>query len=156
MSLFLPTIIFRHRKENLKKCSLRGLEERKDLIFYSYPLSAAYPDLSQYLLLALDGPQLSAKDQDKGLLILDATWKKTEKMMSTILGYSQLEQRSIPTGFKTAYPRRQEDCPDPVRGLASIEALFIAYTILERDRDGLLDHYYFAADFLKKNNIVKT
>ena len=32
-----PTIIFRHRKENLKKCSLRFIEKRADCIFYSYP-----------------------------------------------------------------------------------------------------------------------
>jgi len=74
--------------------------------------------------------------------------------------YRQLETphlfttRSLPIDLKTAYPRRQEDCQDPERGLASVEALFAAYTILGRDTTGLLDFYYWKEDFLLKNPLL--
>jgi len=66
MELFLPTVILRHRRENLKKCSLRGLEERADMRFYTYPTSTL-PDLSSYVLLGMDAPTLSKDDAGKGM-----------------------------------------------------------------------------------------
>ncbi len=151
MQSFLPTVILRHRRENLKKCSLRGLESRPDFLFFTYP-NAALPDLSGYILLTLDAPPLVAEDAQKGIFLLDATWRHAESMSrfaSTIPG---LIPRSIPADFRTAYPRRQEDCPDPERGLASIEALYISYHILKRDGSGLLDNYYWKDEFLMKNS----
>ena len=52
MAPFLPTIILRHRKENLKKCSLRGLETHKDLKFYTYPQHMP-ENLTGYVMLHL-------------------------------------------------------------------------------------------------------
>jgi pre-rRNA-processing protein TSR3 len=146
------TLIQRHRKENLKKCSLRGLESREDIQFYTYPKDKL-PNLSSYIVLALDAPPLSKNDSDHGLLLIDGTWKYAEVM------YNQLEKphlfitRSLPKDLKTAYPRRQDDCIDPERGLASIEALFAAYSILERDTTGLLDFYHWKEEFLQKNSL---
>jgi pre-rRNA-processing protein TSR3 len=65
---------------------------------------------------------------------------------------AEIERRSLPPGLITAYPRKQQDCPDPARGLASVEALFAAYTLMGRDTSGLLDNYYWKEDFLKKNS----
>jgi pre-rRNA-processing protein TSR3 len=138
----------RHRKENLKKCSLRHLQTRADLRFLTYPLERL-PDLTGYVVLTLDGRELDACDKSCGLLLLDGTWRYAAQM-SRVLPPSFCA-RSLPSQFKTAYPRRQEDCPDPSRGLASIEALFIAYTILGRDTTGLLDQYYWKEAFLQKN-----
>src|ERR1700722_16657725 len=113
---FPPTIIFRHRRENLKKCSLRGLEGREDLLFFTYP-SNQLPPVSNYILLTMDGPPLSEKDGSSGLLLLDGTWRYAERMQRQLS--SPLIERSIPQGFQTAYPRRQDDCKDPTKGLAS-------------------------------------
>jgi pre-rRNA-processing protein TSR3 len=52
MSRFLPTIILRHKKENLKKCSLRGLEPREDLRFFTYPHKMDF-SLDGYVMLHL-------------------------------------------------------------------------------------------------------
>ncbi|NGX38731.1 MAG: hypothetical protein KR126chlam1_00041 [Chlamydiae bacterium] len=145
MDQFLPTIILRHRKENLKKCSLRGLEKRSDIRFYSYPLAEEQPDLSAYVVLSMDGPPLTANDRDKGIFLIDGTWRYAEKMGRSIHGPNLV--RSLPS-VRTAYPRKQEDCPDPTRGLASVEALYLAYMILGRNTDGLLDHYYWKEEFL--------
>lgn len=153
MCPFPPTTILRHRKENLKKCSLRGLEARADFRFYTYPL-AELPDLSNYILLAMDAPPLTKEDQDCGIFLLDGTWRYASKMLAVHFSKGSNKMRSIPSGFQTAYPRTQEDCPDPSQGLASIEALYIAYTVLGRNREGLLDHYYWKELFLKKNNLT--
>jgi pre-rRNA-processing protein TSR3 len=59
--------------------------------------------------------------------------------------------RSLPDMFVTAYPRRQCDCPDQLRGLASVEALYVAYFITGRNTDGLLDNYHWKELFLEKN-----
>lgn len=150
MQSFPPTYVLRHRRENLKKCSLRGLESRSDFRFYTYP-SAVLPDLSNFVMLALDGPPLSPADSDKGLFILDATWRYAEKMMRFVDPQAVMERRSIPRNFKTAYPRRQDDCPFPEYGLASIEAIYIAYLQMGRDATGLLDNYYWKNEFLRIN-----
>lgn len=149
-----PTIIWRHRKENLKKCSLRGLESRKDFQFYSYP-NQALPNLSSYIMLSLDAPPLELNDGMYGLLILDATWRYAEDMAKRIEP-TQTIKRSIPSHYRTAYPRKQTECIDPERGLASIEAIYIAYHIFGRDTTGLLDNYYWKDAFLQLNNFHKS
>jgi pre-rRNA-processing protein TSR3 len=154
MQLLLPTIIIRHQRENLKKCSLRGLEQKAGFQFFSYPKSQL-PGLKEHLMLALDAPLLTKADGSKGLLILDGTWRYSKKMEHFVQSQSldqTLECRSLPSHFRTAYPRRQEDCNDPERGLASIEAIYIAYWILGRDVTGLLDNYHWKDLFLQKNN----
>lgn len=150
MQSFLPTIILRHRRENLKKCSLRGLESRTDFTFFTYPKSSV-PDLSGYIILAIDAPPLTRADAGYGLFILDGTWRYAEKMLRSVETSAKLEQRSIPKEVKTAYPRRQDDCPEPESGLASIEAIYVAYRILGRDTTGLLENYYWKKEFLDKN-----
>lgn len=150
MFYFPPTLILRHRRENLKKCSLRGLENRDDCLFLTYP-TAELPNLSNYCILSMEGPPLSSADRERGIFIIDGTWRHAKTMEKTLP--PQGFRRSLPSTIMTAYPRRQDDCPDPKRGLASIEALYIAYLILGRDVAGLLDHYYWKEPF--QENLLK-
>ncbi len=143
---FPPTLILRHRRENLKKCSLKGLETRSDCLFFTYP-QEELPDLSPYVLLSLDAPVLSDADLGKGIFLIDGTWRYAAQMQKP---YS-LQRRSLPSHFQTAYPRRQPDCPEPSQGLASVEALFAAYAILRRDTNGILDHFHWREEFIQKN-----
>lgn len=152
MQTFPPTIILRHRRENRNKCSLKGIENHNDVIFFSYPWKCEIPDLSNYCILCMDGPPLTIEDRAKGIFLIDGTWRYAKKMLQTLP--EPLAKRRIPLHFMTAYPRRQEDCEDPMRGLASIEALFIAFHIIGRDPAGLLDQYYWKEDFLKKNDLL--
>lgn len=153
MQPLIRTIILRHRRENLKKCSLRGLEGRSDILFYTYP-KATLPCLSGYILLALDSaPPLSEKDSRNGLFLVDGTWRYAEKMLQAIGQPEGLQYRSLPKHYRTAYPRRQLDCPDPECGLASVEALYVAYHLLGWDPTGLLDNYYWRDEFLKLNQL---
>jgi pre-rRNA-processing protein TSR3 len=154
MFLFPTTLILRHRRENLKKCSLRGLEGRADMKFYTYPRDTL-PDLKNTLLLTLDGPPLTYADADHPLFLIDGTWRHAGVMFRTLPKPHLFQTRSLPAKFLTAYPRRQEDCSDPSRGLASVEALYCAYHILGRDTSGLLDHYHWREEFLEINDWKK-
>lgn len=145
------TIIFRHRRENLKKCSLRGLEKRSDFLFFSYPTVTLF-NKENYILLTPDASSvLSLQDRGYGLLLLDATWRLAAKMEKNIVMGPSIIKRALPSEFITAYPRRQDDCIDRKRGLASIEALYIAYYLLGYSCEGLLDNYLWADLFLEKN-----
>lgn len=153
MQSFLPIIVLRHRRENLHKCSLRGLEKREDFRFLTYPSTSLPADLSSYVLLTMDGPILSPTDSERGLFIVDGTWRYAEKMIKVLDGQAALERRSLPTCYRTAYPRKQEDCPNPKLGLSSVEAIYIAHLILNRDLSGLLDGYHWRQVFLEKNSL---
>ena len=150
-------VFFRHRKENIKKCSLQGLFGREDSLFLSYPLLPSL-DISAVLeggiVLSFEGEEISKNDSGP-IIIIDATWRYAEKMLSQISGLNRCKKRTIPSCWKTAYPRYQTGCSDPDRGLASIEALYVAARIMGHDCEELLDHYYFKDLFLKKNTPLK-
>lgn len=146
LPLHAPTLIIRHQRENRKKCSLTPLEKKPGFIFHAYP--GPPPLLSkEVILLAPGAPPLSPEDAPCQLLLLDSTWHHLTKISSWIDPGSTLKKRSLPVQWKTAYPR----CQEISEGLASIEALFAAYTILGWEQSALLDSYYWKKDFLNKN-----
>ncbi|NGX58270.1 MAG: hypothetical protein K940chlam3_01175 [Chlamydiae bacterium] len=154
MQDYPPTVIYRHRRENLKKCSLTGLENRPDFQFFSYP-TQTLPNLKGYILLDMDAPVLTSDDAGRGLCVFDATWRYAEVMIKqSKSSLNGVLRRSLPKHYRTAYPRKQEDCSDPEIGLASVEALFVAYHIMGRETEGLLDHYYWKEKFIVLNNFV--
>jgi pre-rRNA-processing protein TSR3 len=141
-----PTVIVRHSHENPKKCSVLPLKGRADLLFLNYP-PPQRPDLTGYVRLAAEGPELSAADAACGVLLLDGSWRWAAAMTRD---FSDVPPRSL-HGIRTAYPRVSKLGTDPDNGLASVEALFAAYRLLGRDTTGLLDHYRWAAEFLACN-----
>lgn len=145
-----PTLIYRHRRENLSKCSLTPLMGRPDFCFLTYPVDPL-PDLTGYLALQVGAPPLTREDAQFGLFVIDATWRLAAVMQKSC---PPIETRSLPSSFCTAYPRRQTGCPDPATGLASIEAIYLAHLILGRPLDGLLEHYYWKEPFLRQNNLL--
>lgn len=145
----MNTLILRHRRENLRKCSLSGLENHPSLTFYTYPTDPL-PPLTHCLLLKVGAPPLTLADASRPLLLIDGTWRLAQVMESQL---PPLEARSLPAGYKTAYPRRQTECPDPSAGLSSLEALYLAHKILGHPTAGLLDHYHWKELFLEINNL---
>ena len=144
-----PTVIVRHPKENPRKCSILPLRGRTDLAFLTYPVKEP-PPLDGYVRLAAEGPELSAADAEKGVLLLDGSWRWAGSMNQTFL---EVPPRSL-YGWRTAYPRVSKRGTDPDNGLASVEALFVAYHILGRPTGGLLDHYRWAEEFLRVNGLL--
>lgn len=144
-----PTVIVRHSHENPRKCSVYPLRGRGDIVFLNYPV-AHRPDLSGHVRLAAEGPPLSAADADRGILLLDGSWRWAEAMTRDFI---DVPPRSL-SGWTTAYPRVSKQGTDPSNGLASIEALYLAYHLLGRPTGGLLDHYRWAAEFLAANGLT--
>lgn len=144
-----PTVIVVHRRENRKKCSVEPLRSRSDFAFWTYPEEGPEP-LDGYVRLGIGGPLLSEADRERGLLVLDATWRLAERMEKK---YSHIPVRSLPT-WQTAYPRVSKVFDDPAAGLATIEAIYLAYRQLGRDTTGLLDQYLWGQDFLERNNVI--
>jgi pre-rRNA-processing protein TSR3 len=146
---FPVTVIVRHPKENPRKCSVLPLRGRPDLLFLKHPIPEP-PSLEGYIRLSAEGPPLSAADADSGVLLLDGSWRWVDVM--------QREFQAVPArslhGYRTAYPRASKLGTDPSNGLASVEALFLAYHILGRPTDGLLDHYHWAEEFLRLNGLA--
>ncbi len=142
----MKTLIIRHKKENLKKCSLRHLERDSSLIFKSYPTDQI--SFEGYLHLKVDAPTLSFADCNYRLLLIDATWRLAAKMEQVLS--LPTHGRSLPRSLQTAYPRRQ----DQENGLASVEALYVAHLILGRPYEHLLNYYYWKEPFLAKNHAV--
>jgi pre-rRNA-processing protein TSR3 len=144
-----PTVVVRHPHENPRKCSIMPLRGRADLVFLTYPVSRP-PALEGYFRLAAEGPELSSADAGSGILLLDGSWSWADKMTRA---FEQVPPRSL-HGFQTAYPRSSKRGTDPGNGLASLEALYLAYHILGRPTEGLLDHYRWAQQFLEVNKLT--
>jgi pre-rRNA-processing protein TSR3 len=141
-----PTLIVRHPHENPRKCSILPLRGRPGLVFLNYPV-AERPALAGYVRLAAEGLPLSEADAECGLLLLDGSWRWAASMTRD---FADVPPRSL-SGYKTAYPRTSKLGTDPDNGLASVEALYVAYRILGRPTDGLLDHYRWGEEFLRLN-----
>jgi len=140
------TIVVRHPREVPSKCSILPLRGRPDMLFLEHPVRER-PKLEGYVRLAAVGPELSAADAECGLLLLDGSWRWTETMTRDFL---EVPPRSL-HGYQTAYPRRSKLFTDPDNGLATVEALFLAYRILGRSTAGLLDQYRWGSEFLRLN-----
>jgi pre-rRNA-processing protein TSR3 len=146
---FPPTIIVRNPRENQRKCSVLPLRGRPDLVFLTDPATNV-PSLDGYVRLAADGPAISAGDAACGLLLLDGSWRRAEAMNRA---FAHVPPRSL-SGFRTAYPRVSKRGTDPENGLASVEALFLAYHLLGRPTEGLLDQYHWRYEFLRLNGLL--
>jgi pre-rRNA-processing protein TSR3 len=147
---FPPTIVVRHSRENPRKCSILPLRGRPDLLFIPHPVKEPL-SLEGYVRLSADGPALSADDANSGLLLLDGSWRWAEVMNR---GFLEVPPRSL-RGYATAYPRVSKQGTDPGNGLASVEALYVAYHVLGRPTVGLLDHYRWAEEFLRINSMLQ-
>ena len=153
MSTPIDTVVIRHPREMLSKCSLTPVQDRPDTIdwlkFYTARQELRF-DANGYTELAVDAPPLSEADAGRPFLLLDATWRLLPKVRTKVFG--QTVRRSIPSHWVTAYPRVSKTMPDPAGGLASIEALFVAQAMLGHAMPSLLDGYYWKSQFLALNS----
>lgn len=149
----IRTVVIRHRKERLSKCSLRPLHGRAEITFLRATPGFTF-DATGYTLLAVGAPPLSAADAGRPLLLLDSTWRHLTQLEACLRG--DPVRRSIPEGIATAYPRRSRTHPDPEAGLASVEALYLARRILGDADETLLDGYHWRVSFLDQLSSFRT
>ncbi|QDT55002.1 hypothetical protein Pan44_30430 [Caulifigura coniformis] len=147
--MFPTTIIVVHPKERRSKCSVQPLRGQEGFVFWKHPKRGPQP-LEGYVRLGLGGPQLTADDADRGLLILDGTWRYAATMERD---YADVPVRSL-GGWVTAYPRTSKLFEDPAAGLATIEALAAAYVQMGRPIERLLDSYAWRDRFLAENAAI--
>jgi pre-rRNA-processing protein TSR3 len=146
--VYPPTVVVRHPNEKPAKCSIWPLRHRSDFVFLVHPVKER-PPLEGYVRLAAEGQELSNADAECGLLLLDSSWRWLGPMSREFL---DIPPRSL-HGYQTAYPRRSKLFADPANGLASVEALALAYHILGRPITGLLDQYRWAEEFVRINDL---
>ena len=142
-----PVLILVRRGEDPRKCTVRPLRGSPGLELLPYPLRRR-PDLSRHLLLAPGAPPLAPDDASRPLLLLDASWRHAAAMRRAV---EPVEARSIPSGWRTAYPRHSKIHADPDTGLATIEALYAALCTLGIRDDSLLRFYPWRDAFLDLN-----
>ena len=110
----LDVLILRDPRESVKKCSLTPLRGTPGVQFVSYE-----PDkrvaAGCRILLHPDGEEITERDADKPLLLIDCAWRRVPQLLATIDG--DLEPRRLPR-LVTAYPRKSKTFEDPGEGLA--------------------------------------
>ena len=143
-----PTIIVVHPREKRRKCTVEPLRGRAGFVFHNFPRPLEIAP-AEYVRLGLGGPLLGPADADRGLLVLDATWRLVAPMEQQ---FAAIPVRSLPP-WKTAYPRTSKLFADPSSGLATIEAVYLAYLLLGRPTEGLLDDYRWGKEFLRLNGL---
>lgn len=146
-----PIVVIVHPRERRAKCSVAPLRGDPRLEFWNFPRRPA--DLSGCVRLGMGAPLLGTADLGCGLVVLDGTWRWTASMEHLV---AEVPVRSLPPTV-TAYPRRSkifstsDDRGDPSEGLATIEAIYVACWQLGRSTTGLLDHYAYGDEFLRRN-----
>lgn len=147
-------------KENRRKCTVQPLAGTEGLEILRLGLPVPGEELVEMppgILLEVGAPELGPGDAeflDSGrLILLDATWIRLAPLARRLCFETSpaLQRRSLPGGFRTAYPRQSKLFEDPSAGLASIEAMFAATVILGAPRRDLLREYRWADDFLELN-----
>ena len=140
-------------RENKRKCSIHPLKDRQKLLFInSWNLPDPATDWTDYLLLHVEGRELTADDYRRPVLLIDASWKRALFLAEKPL-IECLEKRSL-SGFISCYPRTSKYYRMPDQGLASVEALYAAHLIQGREDPTLLDHYRWKEDFLVGNHKI--
>lgn len=140
-----PVAVIRHHKERRSKCSLTPLEGRSDIDFFRARPGWEF-DVSGYTVLALGAPLLSGEDAGRPLLLLDSTWRLLPQLEACLRGSGVY--RTLPA-VETAYPRISKVANDPIGGLASVEALYLARLLVGERDDSLLDAYYWREQFME-------
>jgi pre-rRNA-processing protein TSR3 len=141
----IPIVVLRHPREFLPKCSLSPLHGRPDITFLLATADFRL-DATGMTLLQVDAEPLSEADRGRPLLLLDSTWRLLPRLVRRLTG--AFVPRSIPGDVLTAYPRKSSVTPDPERGLASVEALYVAKRVMGEDDRTLLDGYHWREQFL--------
>lgn len=137
--------IIRHPKERRSKCSLTPLESREDLTFHRARLGWAF-DMTGFTVLALGAPEMSEADAGRPILLLDSTWRLLPQVEACLVGVGV--RRTLPS-VPTAYPRISKIAEDPMGGLASVEALYLAKLLIGERDDALLEAYHWRNEFLE-------
>lgn len=145
-------VVVRDPREGSRKRSLRGVHERPDVCVRRYEPERSW-DATGRVVLTVGAPEISSGDgtaalAPAGLVLLDCSWRRVSTLRRTLSG--EIVERSLPP-LRSAYPRVSRRGDDPVEGLASVEALFVAVALLWGPDLTLLDGYLHRDAFVALN-----
>jgi pre-rRNA-processing protein TSR3 len=140
-------LVLRDPRESAAKCSLTPLRGLPGIELVGWRHDRRY-DVGRRILLHPEGPPLQASDRGPGLLLVDCAWRRVPQLLRSVDG--DLLPRRLPP-LRSAYPRRSKLFEDPHEGLASVEALYAALSILGETRPELLADYRWRDGFLAAN-----
>ncbi len=140
-------LILRDPRESKKKCSLTPLVGLSGVRFVVFDPDRRV-DAAGRILLDPEGEPFSAADAGMPLFLIDCAWRRVPQLATSVDG--ELVRRRLPD-LVTAYPRVSRIFDDPLAGLASVEALFVASLLVGSPRLELLDGYRWRAEFLANN-----
>ena len=144
--------------ETPNKCTIAPLAYRDDFSIRKLSSQPHLAPLTSDYLLHPDGisiSDLTRESRPYSLAAIDCVWRRLGPIIATI--EAPLPRHiAIPPGFITAYPRRSHPSNiktnvDPASGLATIEAIFIAATLLGHWGPTLLSEYFFGERFVEIN-----
>jgi pre-rRNA-processing protein TSR3 len=144
-------LILRDPRESRAKCSLTPLRGREGVRFVEYRPERRIAAGGR-ILLDPEGELLGPSDRGRGLLVLDCAWRRLPSLRRVLDG--DLLPRRLPP-LVTGYPRHSKRFADPLEGLASIEALFAALTLLGHPAEHLLASYPWRETFLERNPALR-
>lgn len=144
--------------ETPNKCTIAPLAYRDDFNIRKIASQPHLAPLASDYLLHPDGISIAAVPRHShsySLAAIDCVWRRLSPILETIEAPLPTPL-AIPPGFVTAYPRRSHPSNsktnvDPASGLATIEAIFIAATLLGHWDPTLLSEYFFGARFVEIN-----
>ena len=148
----IPVTVIYHPKEKWSKCSLQHLLPRDDITFLKAGPNFTF-EVGSFILLHSEAAPLRPTDFGRPLLILDSSWRLLPSLERCLLG--KPPRRSLPREAKTVYPRKSKIFSDPVNGLASVEALYLARKILGYDDPTVLDGYTWKSQFLAQRALCQ-
>jgi pre-rRNA-processing protein TSR3 len=143
--------------ETPNKCTIAPLSYRSDFHLFDVWGEGPLGPLSAPILLHHEGACLTeirnTSKMAPALASVDCVWRRLPKLINRIewINDSKPILVKIPPGFKTVYPRTGRPNADPSEGLATIEAIFIATSLLGNWDPTLLAHYYFGREFVELN-----
>jgi pre-rRNA-processing protein TSR3 len=144
-------LILRDPRESRAKCSLTPLRGQSGVRFVEYRPERRIAAGGR-LLLDPEGELLGPSDRGHGLLVLDCSWRRLPSLRRVLDG--EPRARRLPP-LATGYPRRSKRFADPLEGLASIEALYAALTLLGWSVEHLLESYPWREAFLERNPALR-
>jgi pre-rRNA-processing protein TSR3 len=139
--------------ETANKCTIAPLADRPDFRLIPTRGGVELGPLRSPVLLHPEGACLTAWTgtgaPPDGIAAIDCVWSRVPTLLGRIQGRLPALYK-IPEGFVTAYPRTNKQGADPDRGLATIEAIFLAAALLGRWDPTLLSRYAFCRRFLER------
>ncbi len=159
MGIVFEVLVDKTEKPN--KCTILPQAERSDFKVRRFSRDRGISPLIGQWLLHPDGVEIDVRTSNSldgfgqeptpVLSVVDCNWRRLAGILCKVEGPLP-PMVKIPSGFETAYPRKNSQNLDPQGGLATIEAIFIAAGLMGQWDPSLLDKFHWRREFFQINH----